>query len=410
MKVMFKNWLIKKIDKKIDNVVNRFKIDLSSYDSGIIDYALIDQNEINQLRGVSYPEFIDRLKKIVEKNKLPIKFVAIKDFKDPDRDFETDPLGYKIYTLELGNPDATHKIVIEGTCHGGERIHSLTCAVVALSLCKEGPLREKILGSSHISILPAADPLGWHKKTRAYVNMRGEETRNPVVVDMNHIRNLFGWSDTNSVFGRNLEEAKSERIRSIEKHLLEKFGPPTLYTSLHETVMFGSHLFYGNAGIMILLHHYFPDEIKDILFSLHYALTTGEKVDKLLRKLNPLSDLKYTEQYLEYHPAFERAKSIRNYIKKLGIRTFEDKFFRVERELPFIGPKSEVTIAESLLITGPLFVKAGIVLAPDYYEKTSGSTGYTIETFSQSESERILQAAAFIDGTLRCEVLREYYE
>ncbi|RLE12053.1 hypothetical protein DRI96_05160, partial [Candidatus Aerophobetes bacterium] len=103
-------------------------------------------------------------------------------------------------------------------------------------------------------------------------------------------------------------------------------------------------------------------------------------------------------------------KSIRNYIKSLGIRTFEDKFFRVERELPFIGPKSEVTIAESLLITGPLFVKAGIVLAPDYYEKTSGSTGYTIETFSQSESERILQAAAFIDGTLRCEVLREYYE
>lgn len=94
----------------------------------------------------------------------------------------------------------------------------------------------------------------------------------------------------------------------------------------------------------------------------------------------------------------------------MGIRTFEDKFFRVEREFPVPGPKSEITIAESLLITGPLYVKAGIVLAPDYYEKMSGTVGQTIETFSQSESERILQGAAFIDGTLRCEVLGEYYE
>lgn len=405
-----KNWLIKRLDQKIDKIVNRFKLDLSSYDSGIIDYSLINQTEINQLRGISYPEFIDRVAGIIEKNNLPIKLVSIKDFKNPEKDFKTEPSGYKIYTLELGNPAASHKIVIEGTCHGGERIHSLTCIIVAFSLCREGPLREKILNNSHISILPAADPLGWHKKTRAYVNMRGEETRNPVVVNMNHIRNLFGWSDTNSVFGRNLEEAKSERIRSIEKHFLEKFGPPTLYTSLHETVMFGSHLFYGNAGVMILMHHYFPQEVKDVLFSLHYALTTGERIEKVLRKINPLSELKYTEEYLEYHPAFEKAKSIRNYIKRLGIRTFEDKFFRVERELPFPGPKSEVTIAESLLITGPLFVKAGIVLAPDYYEKMSGAIGYTIETFSQSESERVLQGAAFIDGTLRCEVLREYYE
>jgi len=404
-----KNWLIKRQDQKIDRIINRFNLDLSSYDSGVIDYSLIDQAEITRLAELSYPDFMDRLASIVEKNRLPIRFVPVKDFQNPDQDFKTDPLGYKIYTLEIGNPSASHKIVIEGTCHGGERIHSLTCVVVALSLTKEGPLREKILSNSHISILPAADPLGWQKKTRAYVNMRGEETRNPVVVNMNHIRNLFGWSDTNSVFGRSLEEAKSPRVRSIEKHFLENFGPPTLYNSLHETVMFGSHLFYGNAGVMILLHHYFPEEVRETLFSLHYALTTPEKMGKKLRKFNPLAEVKYTEEYLEYHPAFEKAKSIRNYIKRLGIRTFEDKFFRVERELPILGPKSEVTIAESLLIAGPLFVKAGIVLAPDYYEKMSGTVGQTIETFSQSESERILQGAAFIDGTLRCEVLGEYY-
>jgi len=405
----FKEWLIKRKDQKIDKIINRFKLDLSSYDSGVIDYSLVNQQEIGQLRGVSYPEFIDRLATIVEKRKLPINFVSIKDSRNPEREFKTDPLGYKIYTLEMGNPASSHKIVIEGTCHGGERIHSLTCATVALSLAKGGPLREKILDNSHISILPAADPLGWQKKTRAYINMRGEETRNPVVVNMDHIRNLFGWSDTNSVFGRSLEEAKSDRVRSIEKHFLENFGPPTLYNSLHETVMFGSHLFYGNAGIMILLHCYLPEEIRETLFSLQYALTTGEKIGKKIRKLNPFAELKYTEEYLECHPVFEKAKSIRNYIKRLGLRTFEDKFFRVERELPSLGPKSEVTIAESLLITGPLFVKAGIVLAPDYYERMSGTVGYTIETFSQSESERILQGAAFIDATLRCEVLGEYY-
>jgi len=405
----FKNWFSRKVDKKVDQVINRFNIYLSAYDSGVIDYSLINQKEIVSLAGLSYPQFMERVYSIVEKNKLPIKFVPVKDFRNPEQDFKTEPLEYKIYTLELGNPSASHKIVIEGTCHGGERIHSLTCVVVALSLTKEGPLRDKILENSHISILPAADPLGWHKKTRAYVNMRGEETRNPVVVHMNHIRNLFGWSDTNSVFGRSLEEAKSPRVRSIEKHFLKVFGPPTLYNSLHETVMFGSHLFYGNAGVMILLHYYFPEEIRETIFSLHYALTSTEKIDRKLRRFNPLAEIKYTEDYLEYHPAFEKAKSIRNYIKRLGIRTFEDKFFRVERELPYLGPKSEVSIAESLLIMGPLFVKAGIVLAPDYYEKMSGTVSQTIETFSQSESERVLQGAAFIDGTLRCEVLGEYY-
>jgi len=406
----FKNWLIKKLDEKIDKIINRFNINLSAYDSGVIDYSLINQVEISSLREIPYPEFIDRLADVVQKNRLPVKIVPVKDFDNPGQDFKTDPLGYRIYTLELGNPSASSKIVIEGTCHGGERIHSVTCALVALSLCKEGPLREKILEESHICILPAADPLGWQKKTRAYVNMRGDETRNPVVVNMYHIRNLFGWSDTNAVFGRSLEEAKSRRVRSIEHHLMENFGPPTLYNSLHETVMFGSHLFYGNAGVMILLHHYFPEEVREIIFSLRYALTRGEKIEKTLRKFNPLAELKYTEEYLEHHPAFEKAKSIRNYIRRLGIRTFEDKFFRVEREFPVPGPKSEITIAESLLITGPLYVKAGIVLAPDYYEKMSGTVGQTIETFSQSESERILQGAAFIDGTLRCEVLGEYYE
>lgn len=34
--------------------------------------------------------------------------------------------------------------------------------------------------------LPADDPLGWHKKTRAYVSTEGEETGNPVVVNMAH--------------------------------------------------------------------------------------------------------------------------------------------------------------------------------------------------------------------------------
>ena len=406
----FKNWLTRKLDKKIDRIVNRFKLNLSTYDSGVIDYSLVNQPEINRLKEIPYPEFIERVAKIVQENNLPIKFVPVKDFDNPDRDFKTQPLGYRIYTLELGNPSASNKIVIEGTCHGGERIHSITCILVALSLCKEGALREKILQKSHISILPAADPLGWQKKTRAYVNMRGDETRNPVVVNMQHIRNLFGWSDANAVFGRNLEEAKSPRIRAIEKHFMEQFGPPTLYNSLHETVMFGSHLFYGNAGIMILIHHYFPEQVRDIIFSLRYALTRGEKIEKALRKFNPLAELKYTEEYLEYHPAFEKAKSIRNYIKRMGIRTFEDKFFRVEREFSVPGPKSEITIAESLLITGPLYVKAGIVLAPDYYEKMSGCVGQTIETFSQSESERIIQGAAFIDGSLRCEVLGEYYE
>lgn len=408
-------------DKKVDKLIKKPAIDLSVYDSGITDYSLINEVAFAKLRDLSYPAFTDELFKLIEEaNKknsnsyAHIKVVPVKDYRTGE-DFLTQK-GHKIYTFEMGNPnpncqDVKHKIVVEGTTHGGERIHSLTAAVTALSLAKPGDLREKVLEKAHISIIPASDPDGWHKETRAYVNMAGEETRNPVVSGMQHIRDLFGWDDTNAVFGRNSEEAKSPRIRSIEKHYMEKFGPPTLYNSLHETVMHGSHLFYGNGGVMILLHDYFTDEEREVLDRLRYALDKTQKLGQKLRKHGSfLLDMRYMEEALKNHPSFEDTISIRNYIRSLGLRTYEDKFEQVKSEIPFSGPEQLISIAESLLTEGLFFTKCGVVVAPGYYRKKAGTIGRTIETFAQSETERVAQGAAFVDGSIRKEVLRQHFK
>lgn len=406
-------------DKRADKIMQNPKVILSEHDSGIIDYSLINEVAFAKLRDLSYPAFTDELLKLIEEaNKknsnsyARINVVPVKDYRTGE-DFLTQK-GHKIYTFEMGNPnyqDVKHKIVVEGTTHGGERIHSLTAAVIALSLAKPGDLREKVLEEAHISIIPASDPDGWHKETRAYVNMAGEETRNPVVRGMYPIGDLFGWDDTNAVFGRNSEEAKSSRIRSIEKHYMEKFGPPTLYNSLHETVMHGSHLFYGNGGVMIMVEDYFTDEERDVLDRLRYALDKSQKLGQKLRKKGSfLLDMRYMEEALKNHPSFEDTISIRNYIRSLGLRTYEDKFEQIKREFPSSEPEQSISIAESLLIDGPLFMKCGIVVAPGYYRKKAGTIGRTIETFAQSETERVAQGAAFVDGSIRKEVLRQHFK
>lgn len=377
-------------------------------DTGIIDYTLLS-TYLDLLEG-SYEEFLET----VEENSLealsssafPGRFLFLPDEKGDD--FCTSQ-GRKIPVLEVGNPKRRENtLVFEATCHGGEKVHSLTLFLAFLSLCQGGEERRTLLERAYCVFLPALDPDGWHKDTRAYVDHSGEEVRTPVVVNLNHIRNFFGWEDANAVFGRRTEALRGRRIRALQKYLLSQPGHIRVYSSLHETVTFESEYVYKNAGIMIFLHERFSREEHEYLARLRYPLALSEKIEYALRRRLPLFSPKYRGEVLFRYPSVQKTLAIRNFVRKRGFSTFQEAFEAAFREIPFFVER-DLPVFEGIYLVGPIFQKAGISLAPDFYQYYTGCTGRTIETFAQRRELRILQGLAFVEGTLRVEVKGERY-
>jgi len=373
-------------------------IKLSLMDGGLLNFQLVKEKELH--RVLNYQQALDWALDLI--SRAGAKIVPIT--RPQSREFFRSDRGYRIYTVELGSPQSSHKIVCEAGTHGGEaRAHFYTSVYSILGLTQSGELREKILDSAHFSFLLANDPDGFETETRAYADMSGTEMRTPPVVRLQHIPQVFNWDDINLVHGRALEEAKPERIRAIQQHYTRRFGPPTLYLSLHETVMPGSHLFYRNAGIMIIVHDYFPSYLREHLSRLIYPLSWKERLSRWVTKILPARDSVYIEDYLRGYPLYEELKIIRQYLEHLGLRTYEDKFLRVLQEIPRPYPEDMIPISRSIFIPSPFYVDSGIVLAPDYYVNNFGSKARTIETFSQSLSERVIQGMAFLDASFRVE-------
>jgi hypothetical protein len=111
----------------------------------------------------------------------------------------------------------------------------------------------------------------------------------------------------------------------------------------------------------------------------------------------------YIEDYLSGYLLYEELKQIRQFLERLGLRTYGDKFLRVVRQIPRPYPEDMITITRSVFIPSPYYIDTGTVLAPDYYVKNFGSKARTIETFSQSFSERVIQGMAFLDASFRSE-------
>ncbi len=375
-------------------------------DTGVIDYSL--SSAFESWLDQSYEEFLENLL-ITFRELSPASFEARLSFlPEGNTDFLTSQ-GRKIPILEIGNQKAQwNTLIFEATCHGGEKLHSATLLSAYFSLFKEGKERSEILQNSYLVFLPVIDPDGWHKETRAYVDRSGTEVHTPVVVGMQHIRNLFGWEDTNAVFGRQALQLRSRRILALQNYLLRFAHHLKVYSSLHETTTFESELVYKNAGVMLLLHEYFSAQEREEIAHLRYPLRGLEKIECFLRRKLPFSSPKYRSELLHHHPSIQKTLSIRNYIKKMGLEIFPETFEALFREFPFFMER-EIPVYEGIYLLGPLFWKSKIALAPDFYQHHTGCVGRTIETFSQSRRERILQGLAFIDGTLRVEVKGEKF-
>ncbi|MEN3185643.1 MAG: M14 family zinc carboxypeptidase [Atribacterota bacterium] len=377
-------------------------------DTGIIDYTLALNFE--DWLDLSYEDFMERLSTTFQKYVSHSSFEAQLTFLPEGKSDFITPQGRKIPILEIGNRSVSwNTLIFEATCHGGEKLHSVTLLSAFFSLLKEGKERNEVLKRAHLVFLPVLDPDGWHKGTRAYVDRSGEEVHTPVVVGMHHIRNLFGWEDTNAVFGRKNRGLRSRRVLALQEYLLRFAQNLKVYSSLHETVTLESELVYKNAGVMILVHDHFSTQEREDIARLRYPLRSLEKLECAIRKKLPFLVPKYRSEILHHYPSLQKTVSIRNYIRKMGLETFSDKFEALFREFPFFVER-ELPVCEGVYLLGPLFWKAQIALAPDFYQYHTGCVGRTIETFAQSRRERILQGLAFIDGTIRVEIKGERFD
>lgn len=355
----------------------------------------------------SYENFLEAMEEAslyaLKESNLPAKFLFLPDEKG--NDFRTER-GRKIPVLEVGYPEHfKNTLVFEATCHGGEKVHSLTLFLAFLALCQE---EAELLNGAYCIFLPVIDPDGWHKETRAYVDRSGEEVRTPVVVNVGHIRNFFGWEDANAVFGRKTEELRGRRIRALQRYLLSHPGTIRVYSSLHETVTMESEYVYKNAGLMIFLHERLTFEEHERLAGLRYPLTFYEKVEFAIRSRLRFLAPKYRGEMLLHYPSVQKTLAIRNFIRRVGLPTFQDAFEAAFREIPFLIER-DLPVFEGIYLVGPLFRRAGIALAPDFFQYFTGCTGRTIETFAQRRELRILQGLAFVEGTLRVEVKGERF-
>jgi len=393
-------------DRQIDKLIEkRKKKDISD----LIDVNKVNLREVEFWSEKNYPTYLNDLLKYMDKkcDIIPIKHI------ETGKDY-TEKVGgkdVKLYTFEIGNPKADYRMAIECVKHGGERIHRVT-GYLFLKYMLENPnkTKEEILDKVRISVLPVVDPIGAHKGTRGYVNAEGDETNNPVVVSMRHNQNFFGWEDANAVEGRNVEENKGYRIRSLQNHFLNEFGPIDSYASLHETVMY-PNLAFKNQGVMFLLHHYFTNLELEQLSRLERTFTQWDRIKRKMSKLSVFREgTKSIEEHLENHPTFEKAKSIRNRVRNLGLAIYDDK---LELAIKMIGQSrtDDISIEEGLLTLGPFYKKAGIILAPDFYVMNGVTNAMTIETFSKSEADRVKEGLGFLEAKLQVEVLgKRFYK
>jgi len=94
------------------------------------------------------------------------------------------------------------------------------------------------------------------------------------------------------------------------------------------------------------------------------------------------------------YPAIDRVIKIRDRVRELGERTFEEKYSSWEYH--FDSMEREQKVAESIYLMGDAFRKAGINLQPDVlaYE------GITTESFEQDLAVRARQQLAVIEAVL----------
>ena len=367
---------------------------------------LIDPNHIDELLAdlssrMKYPDALkytdDRIKKM---NKMGGCEIRKHRVDNPDNDsglFESVNGPVPKFTYQLGNSTKPefNILFITGT-HGEESRLWRAGLDALLQLAGSGDARAQLLSRGQVTFDIFGDIHGFDNQSRGFVDRSGRQINEPLVTGRKHDRNPFGLGDRNGEQGRNSAEAISLLTRANHLHYAKHCGRLSWIGDHHETNENSNYpsWFFRYGGIMLMAHVYFTDEELHMLNSLKRALTATDKVRMFLNTWTPFSGPRYREQLLYNHPSLKTLKMIRDRVRALGQRTFEDvnekallMFPRVERDF---------SIDESIWIGGEMFRIPGILLGPDVL----APQGLTSESFQQDLTVRMRQTLAVMEAQL----------
>ena len=395
--------LLKDLYSRIeDNRTNR----IINYKGGGIKFGLIDidrltEESIRNTSSLSYTEALEYVTEAVRiSNSSGNRMIRVDTVVNVDTGrefFETVNGSQFKATLQLGNCESPEFSILFLTGVHGEESRLWRAALEAvLQLAEPGEMKDILLSRGLITFDLFSDIHGMNNQSRGYTARDGVQVNSPLVIGRAHDRNPFGLRDRNGAQGQNSLESISVLTRSNHEHYRKVCGEITWMGDHHETnenSQFPSYFFrYG--GIMHIAHIYLTDSELHQLNQLKRCLTVSDKIRMFLNNWVPLSSITYREQILYNHPGMRKLKRIRDRVRELGQRTFEE--IHEQAMLFFPHVERDFSLTESIWTGGEMFRVPGILLGPDVL----APEGLTSESFQQDLVVRLRQTLATMEAQL----------
>lgn len=346
----------------------------------------------------AYDYVMEKVEQAGQKNGVPLRIDPVINADRGDSVFDT-PLGpAEKATFQLGRKEDPEFNILFITGTHGEESRLWRAGLEALLQLMEGrDNTASLLSRGQITFDLFSDIFGFDNQSRGFTARDGVQVNAPLITGRGHDRNPYGLGDRNSEQGRNSREAMSVLSRSNQKHYASVCGPLTWIGDHHETnenSQYPSHFFrYG--GIMIIAHIFMTLEEQRQLAGLKRCITVTDQVKKVFSDFIPFARTLYREQVLYNNPSLRKIISIRNRIRELGERTFEDIHEKALLLFPHV--ERDFSLAESIWTGGEMFSLPGILLGPDVI----APQGITTESFQQDLMVRLRQTLAAMEAELQ---------
>ncbi len=351
--------------------------------------------------SIKYKDTLDYcLEKIEIANRstqFPVRINQVLNIDSNNKYFDSTNGPIEKFTFQIGNKiDPKFNILFITGTHGEESRLWRAGLEGLLQLTEGGKDRNNLLSKGQITFDLFSDIFGFDNQSRGFTGRNGIQVNAPLITGRGHDRNPFGLGDRNSEQGRNSKESISVLSRSNHYHYLETCGPLTWIGDHHETNENSNYPsnFFRYGGIMIIAHIYMSKEERHILNKLKRSITVTDQIKKFLNDISPISTPKYREQILYNNPSLRKIKRIRNRIRDLGERTFEDIHEKALLLFPHV--ERDLSIDESIWIEGEMFSIPSILLGPEIL----APQGITTETFQQDLMVRMKQTLAAMEAQL----------
>ncbi|MGQ9631931.1 MAG: hypothetical protein ACUVXI_16710 [bacterium] len=388
------------LDRERDRIIEG-KIFGRKVKSDLIDVEAIGESQVRDAYYMTYPEAVREVERLVEaSNRSGNREIRLNRVENVDTGadtFETANGPQPKFTLQMGNNrDPEFNILFLTGVHGEESRLWRAGLEAALQLARPGELRDRLLKRGQITFDLFNDIHGMDNQSRGFVARDGVQVNDPLIFGRAHDSNPFGLGDRNSEQGRNSPEAQSVLTRSNHAHYRRVCGPLTWIGDHHETNENSQYPsdFFRYGGIMHMAHIYLTDLELHQLNQLRRCLTVTDRVRKFINDWSPLSEPKFREQIIYNHPTLRKLRRIRDRVRELGQRTFEDIYEQAILLFPYV--ERDFSLDESIWIGGEMFRVPGILLGPDVL----APEGMTSESLQQDLVVRLRQTLATMEAQL----------